>query len=419
MAEALGLLSAVFTLVDLSSKLVSKSSSFLSRLRKAPANCRLLLAEVSSTSELLIRLLSLVCIKNRSSYGAVVIFASHGSLERCEELLVKIKQSLEDFEDRHFGVLDRVRFTAEHEKKIKEWIRELKEIQGTLQNALNIDTAESVVGIREKVNEMHEILMENDRRNLENERQNLLAWIAPLNIKYQDSFDTALEKQFPGTGTWLLECENYRQWVTNGGCLCVHGFAGAGKTVLSAVVIGDLLERSKKEQFCLLYYYFNFQDSNKTKLSGLYDSLIRQLLAQKPTGYQSVQRLCERTNIGHPTEKDLVRLIEELLTQAGTVYLAIDGADEFECSEFGGLVRVLEDIKSHGATRIRIFLTSRDATPLRGLYDIEIRVSEDKNKEDIKIYAQGRLDQMSAKRVMSHDLQSRLINRVVENASGL
>ncbi len=36
------------------------------------------------------------------------------------------------------------------------------------------------------------------------DNQDLLEWICPLNIPHWKSYDEALQKKYPGTGTWLL-----------------------------------------------------------------------------------------------------------------------------------------------------------------------------------------------------------------------
>jgi len=71
------------------------------------------------------------------------------------------------------------------------------------------------------------------------ERQKILAWVSSMDFlgKHCDISD----KCQPGTGKWLLNTDAFKQWQSGRGqVLWCPGMPGAGKTVLSSVVINHL-----------------------------------------------------------------------------------------------------------------------------------------------------------------------------------
>jgi AAA+ superfamily predicted ATPase len=73
-----------------------------------------------------------------------------------------------------------------------------------------------------------------DNRERHAEHQAILEWLTPIDYApQQNDFISKLQK---GTGQWLLNSNEFRQWVINRNqILFCPGMPGAGKTMLASI----------------------------------------------------------------------------------------------------------------------------------------------------------------------------------------
>jgi hypothetical protein len=72
-------------------------------------------------------------------------------------------------------------------------------------------------------------------------REEVLLWLSTF--EYQRKHNDVCARRFPGTGQWLLERDEFLNWrddPQSSNVLWCHGIPGAGKTVLSSVVVHKL-----------------------------------------------------------------------------------------------------------------------------------------------------------------------------------
>jgi hypothetical protein len=85
----------------------------------------------------------------------------------------------------------------------------------------------------------------------------LRAWLRPTDYLGEFSeFKKHLNSHVPGTGEWLQQTKQYKQWHDEAKCgaLWVKAIAGAGKSVLAARLILHLQET--EEQTPVLFFFF-------------------------------------------------------------------------------------------------------------------------------------------------------------------
>ena len=87
-----------------------------------------------------------------------------------------------------------------------------------------------------------------------------------------------------GTGQWFLESAEYQAWLkTKAQTLFCPGIPGAGKTVLTSIVVNNLHERYHDDaNVGIAYVYCNFRRQDEQKLDHLLAGLLRQLAGQYP-----------------------------------------------------------------------------------------------------------------------------------------
>ncbi|KAF8827068.1 hypothetical protein HHX47_DHR5000786, partial [Lentinula edodes] len=89
------------------------------------------------------------------------------------------------------------------------------------------------------------------------------------------NYVTAVNKKCPGTGEWIYELDEYKEWKAQPGVLWIQGQAGSGKTILTTTIIQDV----QVDQNAVWYHYFDTLDNSglKSTYPGFLLSLIKQM----------------------------------------------------------------------------------------------------------------------------------------------
>ncbi|KAI0041189.1 hypothetical protein FA95DRAFT_1683378 [Auriscalpium vulgare] len=165
-------------------------------------------------------------------------------------------------------------------------------------------------------------------------------------------------------GRWLLNRSEFANWekgpVSSSGMLWLRGKAGAGKTILSSIVVNSLsAQRQLVEGKTVAYFYCQFDDPQKRSDPRIViGTLLHQVISQLPAD----DRYMPALGSSDDTSPDLDALRDALSSisrQTNSVYLIVDSLDEFDDSSRWKLVQALKRL-SHDA---KVFVTSRDLLP--------------------------------------------------------
>src|SRR5271163_1940880 len=102
-------------------------------------------------------------------------------------------------------------------------------------------------------------------------REKIECWLSPSDPS--TNYNKALQQRQEGSGLWFLQIDAFAKWKKRqNSFLWLYGIPGCGKTILSSTIIEDL----GKTLWCqpLLYFYFNFSDTDKQTLESMVRSLI-------------------------------------------------------------------------------------------------------------------------------------------------
>jgi hypothetical protein len=82
-----------------------------------------------------------------------------------------------------------------------------------------------------------------------------------------------------GTGQWLLNSDEFQAWINQRGqTLFCPGIPGAGKTILTSIVIDGLNTRFQSNtNVGIAYIYYNFRQQDEQKSEDLLAILLKQL----------------------------------------------------------------------------------------------------------------------------------------------
>ncbi|KAI1847679.1 hypothetical protein JX265_013939 [Neoarthrinium moseri] len=249
--------------------------------------------------------------------------------------------------------------------------------------------------------------------------EEILHWLTP--IDYGPQHSDYLRRRQPGTGQWLLDCETYQKWVAEPGqTLFCPGIPGAGKTILTSIVVDNLEDRFVTDPTtAVAYIYFNFNRKEEQRLEDLMSSLLKQLAQNSLSLPPVLKELHERHAKKHtgPTLEEISTVFRTVTATFARVFVIVDALDECQAAD-NCRARFLHQLLSLQAQRgFSVFATSRHMPDIEKEFSssltIEIRASE----EDIGRYlksALSRLPGFIAKRSDLQDEITQTISRIVD-----
>ena len=250
-------------------------------------------------------------------------------------------------------------------------------------------------------------------------------WLSPPDPS--SNFNTAREQHHEGTGQWFLGSAAYRKWkMEHNSFLWLNGIPGCGKTILSSSVVADLEQNATDGS--LIYFYFDFNDIAKQSLEKTVRSLVHQLYHNRTDLRREVDDLYSSCNDGdrQPDSASLFKLFQNMVQQAGKLWIVLDALDECEgrMDGFaGGLLSWLQGLRNAGLD-IHVLVTSRPEHDIQAAIESWTHAEEviplqsGLVKGDINAYIRARTKAMT--RWQSRpDIQQTIENTLIQKADGM
>ena len=189
--------------------------------------------------------------------------------------------------------------------------------------------------------------------------QQIQDWLHPTDYRSEGSeYNKHLNAHLDGTGNWIEDTEEYRQWhgAEHRGSLWIKAMPGAGKSVLAASVAAKL---GAKEQVPVLHFFFRQIIATNQRPIHLLQDWLSQLLHQSPLlqnnlhAYVSNSRAIETISFD-----DLWKTLIGALCMLPKVYCVADALDEMDMGNERFLQQLL-DLGRHKTSSIKVLMTSR------------------------------------------------------------
>ena len=260
----------------------------------------------------------------------------------------------------------------------------------------------------------------NQHQNEEHLRK-VAEWLS--NSDYPAQQSDLINRCQEGTGQWLLDSEVFQAWLdgTESTLFC-PGIPGAGKTMITSIMINSLQQRFQGDhKIGIAYIYCNYKRHTEQTLHQLMASLLKQLVQQQPNLSEYVSNLysghnAKRTN---PSVDELCKAIRSIACGLARVFIIVDALDE--CTNVGKTRSKLlqELLRLQTQQNICCFATSRfipDITAeFRGVASLEIRATDG----DIQAYLEDRMSEMPACVSRNRALQESIQAEIVKSAGGM
>ena len=231
-----------------------------------------------------------------------------------------------------------------------------------------------------------------------------------LNSCSRYNFETTLtQARKKGESTWIFKCDEYHQWISikSPSTLLCSGIVGAGKTVLCANVIEELILK-KSQGSSLGYFFCRYDEAASLKAREVIGSLARQFFEDVPTAESKFTEIDPSLGgITFDTNRVLSYMLL-LLPRHKHYVMVIDGLDECEYDEVMALVELLQSLLKSSKHVFKLFWTGRSdfATRVSAQLqpDHEIHILPSNNGPEIARFIQLALeDALESNRLKLHD----------------
>ena len=247
----------------------------------------------------------------------------------------------------------------------------------------------------------------------------ILDWLSSMDFASQQN--DHLRRRQTGTGQWLLGSDEFQQWLeTPGKTLFCPGIPGAGKTILTAIVVDHLLGQYQSQPAVgMAYIYCNFRRQDEQRLDYLLASLLKQLSRKQPSVPNATKQLYERHNSKRtrPSTDELTGALRSVIGSSSRTFIIIDALDECQMSE---RTRFLENCFAlRDRCNINLFMTSRFLPDITARFDnastLEIRAAP----EDVNKYLAGQMYQLPQCVGRDAGIQEEIKRAIVEAVDGM
>lgn len=259
-----------------------------------------------------------------------------------------------------------------------------------------------------------------EKQELQDQREAILNWLTPVDYTLQQNDFIKLRQE--GTGRWLLNSAEFTTWVgRDKQTLLCPGIPGAGKTILTAIVIDELTARFAKDPTIgIAYIYCNHRRKGEQHVDNLLASLLRQL-ARGRSFPKSVESLYgdHRARKTRPSLQDISNALESVVAIYSRVFIVVDALDECQSSVVSRQKFISELFNLQTKCGVNILATSRSIPEIVDRFENgmsrEIRAS----REDVNRYVDGHIDQLPSFVQQWPKLQEEIKAGISEAADGM
>ncbi|KAE9371875.1 hypothetical protein N431DRAFT_341685, partial [Stipitochalara longipes BDJ] len=277
--------------------------------------------------------------------------------------------------------------------------------------------AEISLVIRDGVDESNR-RQENQER--QHERQAILDWLTSIDfLSQQHDF---ISRRQEGTGQWLLDSAEFKAWMETEQTLFCPGIPGAGKTILTSIVVEELTTRSSNDPTIgIAYIYCNFRRQEEQKIDDLLASLLKQLAQGQASIPGAVKDLYNRhqRNKTRPLLNEVSASLQVVATLYSRVFIIIDALDECQVSH-GCREKFLSEMFSlQTKTRVNLYATSRFIPDITEKFNKGLQLEIRASNHDVRRYLDSHMSQLPRCVLRSSDLQDEIKTNIIKAVDGM
>jgi Cdc6-like AAA superfamily ATPase len=232
----------------------------------------------------------------------------------------------------------------------------------------------------------------------------------------------------PGTGQWLIDSADFDKMKSGPSglnqTLFCRGNPGAGKTILTSVVIDHLTEHFRKtKKTALAYVYCEFALQQVQTAEHLLGSLLKQLIQTCPRIPDKIDELTAlfktlKSENRQPNLKEAFQALQYTTKTYSTTFIIVDGLDECEPRERKKFLDKVFDLQK--SSNASVFATSRYDHEIESRFKHAMLLPISAARGDISLYAKenvGKISRFLAQE--SPEFKEIVVNTISDASDGL
>ncbi|KAJ7575737.1 hypothetical protein C8J56DRAFT_837861 [Mycena floridula] len=267
----------------------------------------------------------------------------------------------------------------------------------------------------------HAIVAETMRK-----RTAFLDWIS--NLDFEQTQIETISKHAVGTGEWFLQTKSFSDWLEGKSkLLWCPGNPGAGKTILSSIIINHLRTTMWRQDAAVIFIYCDYTRQAEQTATQLLGSILKQLVQHHPSISNDLlilHKTCLSQGI-RPSVTDLISILRTEAMRYSHIYIVVDALDEsserhqtrevFFSTQFNHGLRSISE-------KVHVLITSRDIFSIGQEFQGEPRINIEAHNDDLQIYIMQRIsNDTKLKRLIKGDtkLESEIVDQIILKAAGM
>ncbi|KAJ7589356.1 hypothetical protein C8J56DRAFT_784927, partial [Mycena floridula] len=256
-------------------------------------------------------------------------------------------------------------------------------------------------------------------------RKEFLEWISKLD--FQATQKETFARHATGTGDWFLKQQQFVDWKDGKTkFLWCPGIPGAGKTILSSIIVEHLRSAILQPKIAVICIYCDYRQQEEQTPSQLLGSVLKQLVQQHPVlsdHLLTLHKTCLSQH-AHPSIAELFAALRTEVLLYSQVYIVVDALDESSESNqarelfFSAHPQGLWSLPDH----VHLLVTSRDILSISQEFNNIARIPIKAHDEDLETYIRGRITtDKKLKKLVKEDvnLTTEIIEQVSLKAAGM
>ncbi|TFK17207.1 hypothetical protein FA15DRAFT_628956 [Coprinopsis marcescibilis] len=291
---------------------------------------------------------------------------------------------------------------------------------GILNNAqgVHIEGSATLISAQQYTN-IHNIIMQPDVSDEQDAElfKKILLWISDIN--YHAIQADNYGKRAPGTGEWALEDPVIVKWLEGAlGILWGIGMLGAGKTILSSIIINHLAQKAKaNKRICVAFAFSRYTDA----LTGgeVLAGLLRQVVQDHPCTLPFVKPMYEYHLLHgtRPSQAEVYGALRAIFDSDlfDEKFCALDGLDEALLDTQVDVLDALSELPENFLVMSRPLPLLKERVPEATFIDIIV------HDADIEQLIEEKLRRLKTLRILleKDGWKEKVLKAVLEKSSGM
>ncbi|KAL2786365.1 purine and uridine phosphorylase [Aspergillus keveii] len=213
-----------------------------------------------------------------------------------------------------------------------------------------------------------------------------------------------------GTGLWLLETTEFREWKAKKGVLYCPGIPGAGKTIFSAVIIDHLQEIKATDH-----------TQQVQKLDDILASILKQLVQSSPVIPDDLRAVYQRRRNDGPRlrQHEIYRFLESIFNVFSQIYIVVDALDECLDSDGTRNAVISNILNLQQSGNLSLLATARHIPEISARFEPYLTLEVQASDADVKCFILSHVHEVSNCLRRNANLSELIVAEIAATARGM